>query len=98
MYNSVICDVRSYGLLIKLQPSGERMLLHATNIGHGKVYPLAEGYKVGEEIEVKYMGKDGNTGRHLVSRKALLDPPTSVKQPVSSPEYTVIPFPTSSPK
>ena len=80
MYNSVICDVRSYGVMIKVQPSEEKMLLHATNMGHERVYPLLDGYKVGEEIEVKYMGKDGDTGRHLVSRKALLDPPTSVNE------------------
>ena len=90
MYNSVIRDVRNYGVMVNLQPSGVKMLLHATNMGHGKVYPLLEGYKVGEEIEVKYMGKDDNTGRHLVSRKALLDPPTSVKQPVSNCIFDII--------
>ncbi len=84
MYNSVICDVRNYGVMVKLQPSGVKMLLHTSNMGHGRVYPLNEGYKVGEEMEVKYMGREEDTGRHLVSRKALLEPPSVNENKVSN--------------
>ena len=74
----MICDVRNYGVMLQLQPSEEKVLLHASNMGHGRVYPMMEGYNVGDEMEVQYMGRDEDSGRHLVSRKALLDPPPQV--------------------
>ena len=76
VYKSRIFDVRHYGLMVELVPSGTKVLLHSSNIAHGGfVDPSQAGYKVGDEIEVKYLGKDAKTGKKLISRKVLLDPP-----------------------
>ena len=69
--------------MITLLPSNATALLHSNELAHSPSFPLAMGYKVGDEIEVKYMGKDELTGRLNVSRKALLTPPTYTAPMVS---------------
>ena len=59
--------------MVKLVPSGVKVLLHASQLDHHFVDPFKEGYKVGDEIKVKYLGRDENTGRLEISRKVLLD-------------------------
>ena len=73
MYDSNITDIRPYGFMVKLLPSGVKVLLHSSQIQHKLVNPYKTGYKVGDEIKVKYLGMDENTGKIRVSHKALID-------------------------
>lgn len=60
--------------MVELMPSGVQTLLHASMIDHYLVNPMKMGYNMGQEMEVKYLGREERTGRLVVSRKALLDP------------------------
>ena len=46
-------------------------------------HPLDSGIKVGDKINVKFLGQDTN-GRYLISRRALLPPPANRQQPDSN--------------
>ena len=65
-----------YGLVVELLPSKIKTLLHASRIDHYLVNPLKMGYKVGDEMKVKYLGVEPGTGKKVISRKVLLDPST----------------------
>ncbi len=69
--------------MINLLPSNATALLHSNELDHAPSFPLKMGYKVGDEIEVKYVGKDELTGRLSVSRKALLPSPNEAPPIVS---------------
>ena len=92
VYKSRVVEVRYYGLMVELLPSGSKLLLHSSHIDHQPVDLLNTDYKVGDEIMVKYIGKDRTTGKALISRKALLDPteepgeePSAVSKYISAP-------------
>ena len=74
VYKCHIKEIKVYGMMVELLPSGVKTLLHASMIDHYLVNPTKMGYTLGQEMEVKYLGKDKRTGRLVVSRKALLDP------------------------
>ncbi len=61
--------------MIDLLPDNIRALLHLSEISHTMSHPDRLGLKVGDEVKVKYLGRDEVTDRIQVSRKVLLDPP-----------------------
>ena len=67
--------------MVKLKPNDTKILLHASRIDHRIVNPLTAGYKIDDEIEVKYLGRDETTGGMVISRKDLLEP--SSAEPVN---------------
>ena len=84
IYKSQIYDIRSYGLMVELKPSDKRMLLHRSEMDDDSVNPVTAGYKINDEIEVKYLGRDKTTGKMAISRK-MLKPSSNLsdKTPVS---------------
>ena len=82
IYSARITDVKHYGFMLQLLPDSvsTSCLLHASQVDKGFVDPFKYGYKKGDEISVKYLGRNKLTGRLEVSRKALLAPPPLKKK------------------
>jgi polyribonucleotide nucleotidyltransferase len=69
-YNSTVKKVMEYGAFVEIMP-GLEGLLHISQYSHERIPSIADYLKVGDKVEVMYMGKDRN-GRLELSRKALL--------------------------
>ncbi|KAK7807275.1 hypothetical protein U0070_016647 [Myodes glareolus] len=69
------------GVMVKLYPNMTAVLLHNTQLDQRKIkHPTALGLEVGQEIQVKYFGRDPADGRMRLSRKVLQSPAiTAVK-------------------
>ena len=74
IYDAKILEVKSFGYKVELVAGrpNTSSLLHASQIDKGYVDPIKHGYKVGDQISVKYLGRNKLTGRLEISRKALL--------------------------
>lgn len=81
-YAARIVEVRDYGVLVELIPDTPSVLLHVREMEHSRVRnPKDLDMKVGDTVEVKYLGRDEHTGKLEISRKALLPrPPPSTEK------------------
>ncbi|XP_073249261.1 polyribonucleotide nucleotidyltransferase 1, mitochondrial-like [Porites lutea] len=88
-YTANIVDVRDYGVMVELLPDTPSVLLHVTEMSHNRVYnPRDIGMKVGDAVDVKYLGKDERTGRLEISRKALLSKPLTPTRKINGTQQT----------
>ncbi|KAF7252478.1 Polyribonucleotide nucleotidyltransferase 1, mitochondrial [Varanus komodoensis] len=79
IYTATITELRDSGVMVKLYPNMTPVLLHNSQLDQRKIrHPSALGFEVGQEIQVKYFGRDPIDGRMRLSRKVLLSPATSV--------------------
>ncbi|XP_043843848.1 polyribonucleotide nucleotidyltransferase 1, mitochondrial isoform X2 [Dromiciops gliroides] len=84
VYTATITEIRETGVMIKLYPNMTAVLLHNTQLDQRKVkHPSALGLEVGQEIQVKYFGRDPADGRMRLSRKVLQAPATNVIKTLS---------------
>lgn len=61
--------------MVKLYPNMTAALLHNTQHDQRKIkHPTALGLEVGQEIQMKYFGRDPADGRMSLSRKVLQSP------------------------
>ncbi|KAK2489095.1 hypothetical protein MC885_017132 [Smutsia gigantea] len=75
---------RDTGVMVKLYPNMTAVLLHNTQLDQRKIkHPTALGLEVGQEIQVKYFGRDPADGRMRLSRKVLQSPATSTVKTLS---------------
>lgn len=72
-YSAVVKKVMEYGAFVEILP-GIEGLLHISQYDHKRISSIAEYLKVGDKVDVVYVGKDRN-GRMELSRKALLPKP-----------------------
>ncbi|CAK9808881.1 Polyribonucleotide nucleotidyltransferase 1, mitochondrial [Anthophora plagiata] len=80
IYTAKITEIRETGVMITLYPTMVPTLLPNSQLDHRNVHhPSVLGLNVGDEIQVKYFGRDPANGRIRLSRKVLQDPVTSVK-------------------
>ncbi|XP_065833425.1 polyribonucleotide nucleotidyltransferase 1, mitochondrial-like isoform X2 [Oscarella lobularis] len=76
VYTGTIVDIRDFGVMIELFKGVSPALVHNSQLDHRKVYhPSVLNLKLGQEMTVKYLGRDPSSGRIRLSRKALLPPP-----------------------
>ncbi|XP_068682659.1 polyribonucleotide nucleotidyltransferase 1, mitochondrial-like isoform X1 [Montipora foliosa] len=76
-YTAKIVEVREYGVMVELLPDTPTVLLHVREMDHSRVYnPKQLKMKVGDTVDVKYLGRDEHSGRLEISRKALLPKPS----------------------
>eukprot|EP01025_Chloroclados_australasicus_P008315 TRINITY_DN12915_c1_g1_i1.p1 TRINITY_DN12915_c1_g1~~TRINITY_DN12915_c1_g1_i1.p1 ORF type:complete len:901 (+),score=102.60 TRINITY_DN12915_c1_g1_i1:108-2810(+) len=70
--NGKITNVTSFGVFVELpnMPSSTGALLHVSEVAHDRKNQTTQGFKVGEALEVKVIGKDAK-GNFQLSRKAL---------------------------
>ncbi|KFO18495.1 Polyribonucleotide nucleotidyltransferase 1, mitochondrial [Fukomys damarensis] len=84
VYTATITEIRDTGVMVKLYPNMTAVLLHNTQLDQRKIkHPTALGLEVGQEIQVKYFGRDPADGRMRLSRKVLQSPATSVIKTLS---------------
>ncbi|XP_012873464.1 PREDICTED: polyribonucleotide nucleotidyltransferase 1, mitochondrial [Dipodomys ordii] len=79
VYTATITEIRDIGVMVKLYPNMTAVLLHNSQLDQRKIkHPTALGLEVGQEIQVKYFGRDPADGRMRLSRKVLQSPATNV--------------------
>lgn len=72
VYTAKIVEIRDLGVMVTLYPSMPPTLLHNSQLDQRKVnHASALGLAVGQEIHVKYFGRDPATGTMRLSRKVL---------------------------
>uniref|UniRef100_A0A3Q3KCV4 Polyribonucleotide nucleotidyltransferase 1, mitochondrial n=1 Tax=Monopterus albus TaxID=43700 RepID=A0A3Q3KCV4_MONAL len=81
VYTATITEIRDIGVMVKLYPNMSAVLLHNSQLDHKRIkHPSALGLEVGQQIQVKYFGRDPTDGRMRLSRKVLQSPAaTAVK-------------------
>ncbi|XP_018048398.1 PREDICTED: polyribonucleotide nucleotidyltransferase 1, mitochondrial [Atta colombica] len=78
IYTARIVEIREVGVMVTLYSNMIPALLLNSQLDQRKIHhPSALGLEVGQEIQVKYFGRDPVSGQIRISRK-VLQPPTSV--------------------
>ncbi|XP_062376402.1 polyribonucleotide nucleotidyltransferase 1, mitochondrial [Sardina pilchardus] len=79
IYTATITEMRDSGVMVKLYPNMSPVLLHNSQLDHKRIqHPSALGFEVGQQIQVKFFGRDPTDGRMRLSRKVLHSPTSSV--------------------
>ncbi|XP_076657193.1 polyribonucleotide nucleotidyltransferase 1 [Halictus rubicundus] len=72
IYTAKITEIRDAGLMITLYPNMHPTLLPNSQLDRRRVHhPSVLGFQVGQEIQVKYFGRDPVSGQIRLSRKVL---------------------------
>lgn len=75
IYTAKITEIRDNGVMISLHPSISPALLPNSQLDRRKIHhPSVLGLEVGQDIEVKYFGRDPVSGQIRLSRKVLQEP------------------------
>uniref|UniRef100_A0A1B6M4S1 S1 motif domain-containing protein n=2 Tax=Graphocephala atropunctata TaxID=36148 RepID=A0A1B6M4S1_9HEMI len=75
IYTAKIVELREIGVMVTLYPAMVPALLHNSQLDQRKIsHPSALGMEVGQEIQVKYFGRDPVSGLMRLSRKVLQSP------------------------
>uniref|UniRef100_A0A8D3CN15 polyribonucleotide nucleotidyltransferase n=1 Tax=Scophthalmus maximus TaxID=52904 RepID=A0A8D3CN15_SCOMX len=84
IYTATITEIRDTGVMVKLYPNMSAVLLHNSQLDHKRIkHPSALGLEVGQQIQVKYFGRDPTDGRMRLSRKVLQSPAATVVKTMS---------------
>ncbi|XP_037542802.1 polyribonucleotide nucleotidyltransferase 1, mitochondrial [Nematolebias whitei] len=84
IYTASITEIRDFGVMVKLYPNMSPVLLHNSQLDHKRIrHPSALGLEVGQEIQVKYFGRDPTDGRMRLSRKVLQSPAATIVKTLS---------------
>ncbi|XP_064411742.1 polyribonucleotide nucleotidyltransferase 1, mitochondrial isoform X2 [Latimeria chalumnae] len=84
VYTATVTEIRDIGVMVKLYPNMTPVLLHNSQLDHRRIkHPSALGLEVGQQIQVKYFGRDPTDGRMRLSRKVLQSPAASVVKTLS---------------
>ncbi|XP_046652953.1 polyribonucleotide nucleotidyltransferase 1, mitochondrial-like [Daphnia pulicaria] len=79
IYKARIVEMKETGVLVTFYPKMVPTLLHNSQLDVRKVaHPSALGLQVGDEISIKYFGRDPVSGRMRLSRKVLQSVASSV--------------------
>ncbi|XP_025833160.1 polyribonucleotide nucleotidyltransferase 1, mitochondrial isoform X2 [Agrilus planipennis] len=72
IYTATIVEIRDIGVMVTLYPGMPPALLHNSQLDQRKVaHPSALGLAVGQQMQVKYFGRDPVSGLMRLSRKVL---------------------------
>lgn len=75
IYTAKITEIREIGVMVTLYPTMIPTLLPNSQLDQRKIHhPDVLGLNVGDEIKVKYFGRDPVNGRIRLSRKVLQIP------------------------
>uniref|UniRef100_A0A671XX61 polyribonucleotide nucleotidyltransferase n=1 Tax=Sparus aurata TaxID=8175 RepID=A0A671XX61_SPAAU len=84
VYSATITEIRDIGVMVKLYPNMSAVLLHNSQLDHKRIkHPSALGLEVGQQIQVKYFGRDPTDGRMRLSRKVLQSPAATLVKTMS---------------
>ena len=73
-YNVKVIKILDFGAVVEFRPSKE-ILLHVSEIDWKRIEKVEDYLKIGDKIDVKYMGIDPRTKKQKVSRKVLIEKP-----------------------
>ena len=73
-YNVKVIKILDFGAVVEFRP-GKEVLLHVSEIDWKRVEKVEDYLKIGDKIDVKYMGIDPRTKKQKVSRKVLIEKP-----------------------
>ncbi|NWI59112.1 PNPT1 nucleotidyltransferase, partial [Calyptomena viridis] len=91
IYTATITEIRDSGVMVKLYPNMTPVLLHNSQLDQRKIkHPSALGLEVGQEIQVKYFGRDPTDGRMRLSRKILQSPATPALRTLTDKDSIVL--------
>lgn len=72
IYTAKIVEIKDIGVMVTLYPSMSPALLPNSQLDQRKInHPSALNLEVGQEIQIKYFGRDPATGSMRLSRKVL---------------------------
>ncbi len=74
-YKGTVKRIEPYGAFVEILP-GQDGLLHISEMAHTRVGQVTDIMQLGDEVEVKVVGIEPDTGKIRLSRKPLLPPPT----------------------
>ncbi|TRY74143.1 hypothetical protein DNTS_026686 [Danionella cerebrum] len=87
IYSATIVEIRDNGVLVKLYTNMTPVLLHNSQLDHRRImHPSALGLEVGQQIQVKYFGRDPVDGRMRLSRKILHSPVDGIMKNIKEEE------------
>jgi len=73
IYTATIVEIKSNGVLVTLYPNMKPTLLPLSQLDIRAVnHPSALNFEVGQQIQVKYFGRDPASGQMRISRKSLM--------------------------
>ncbi|KAH8294987.1 hypothetical protein KR018_004882 [Drosophila ironensis] len=79
IYTATITELRDTGVMVTLYPSMPPALLHNSQLDQRKIgHPSALNLEVGQEIQVKFFGRDPVSGFMRLSRKVLQGPAVGI--------------------
>lgn len=85
IYSATIVEIKDIGVMVTLYPSMPPALLHNSQLDQRKVaHPSALNFEVGQEIQVKFFGRDPVSGFMRLSRKVLQGPASSIVKSYNS--------------
>ena len=73
-YNVKVIKILDFGAVVEFRP-GKEVLLHVSEIDWKRVEKVEDYLKIGDKIDIKYMGIDPRTKKQKVSRKVLIEKP-----------------------
>ncbi|XP_050421610.1 polyribonucleotide nucleotidyltransferase 1, mitochondrial [Adelges cooleyi] len=89
IYNAKIVEIKEIGVMVTLYPTMQPALVHNSQLDQRKInHPSALGMEVGQDIQVKYFGRDPVSGIMRLSRKVLQGPASGVTRNISSKSST----------
>jgi len=75
IYTAKIVEIREIGIMVTLYPNMIPALLPNSQLDSRRIHhPSALGLEVGQEIQIKYFGRDPISGQIRMSRRALQEP------------------------
>lgn len=77
-YKATVMEFREYGVMMELLPDTPSVLLHNSEISHDTNHQNTNEFKLGQIVDVVYLGKDPFSGKVRVSRKALFPKPQKI--------------------
>ncbi|XP_043111106.1 polyribonucleotide nucleotidyltransferase 1, mitochondrial isoform X2 [Puntigrus tetrazona] len=84
VYTATVTEIRDIGVMVKLYPNMSPVLLHNSQLDHKRIkHPSALGLELGQQIQVKYFGRDPTDGRMRLSRKVLQSPAAALVRTLS---------------
>lgn len=87
IYTAKIIEIRESGVMVTLYPNMAPTLLPNSQLDQRKIHhPSVLGLNVGDEIQVKYFGRDPVSGYIRLSRKVLQDPISLIRNFTSTEE------------
>ena len=77
-YNVKVVKILDFGAVVEFRP-GKEVLLHISEIAWERVEKVEDYLKIGDSLDVKYVGFDPRTKKQKVSRRMLIERPKKEK-------------------